>query len=61
MICYREDRKLTLSKYRKTVKKIWNMVEYEDMKLTSPHKYIKNISINGTILSEHLLNISERL
>ena len=44
MICYREDRKLTLSKYRKTVKKIWNMVEYEDMKLTSPHKYIKNTS-----------------
>ena len=25
--------------------------------LTSPHKYIKNTSTNGIILTEHLLNI----
>ena len=31
------------------------------MKFISPHKYIKNTSANGTILTEHLLNISRRL
>ena len=31
------------------------------MEFVSPHKYIKNTSTNGTILKEHLLNISERL
>ena len=30
------------------------------MEFTSPHKYIKNTSTNGTILTEHLLNTSRR-
>ena len=31
------------------------------MKLTSPHKYIKNTSANGTIITEHLLTLVEYL
>ena len=37
------------------------MAEYEDVEFVSPHKYIKNTSTNGTILTEHLLNISGRI
>ena len=36
------------------------MVEKEDMEFTSPQKYIKNTSTNGTILTDHLLNTSRR-
>ena len=37
------------------------MAEQEDPELVSPYNYIKNTSTNGTILTEHLLNISGRL
>lgn len=31
------------------------------MELVSPHKYIKYIAANGTIITEHLMNISRIL
>lgn len=31
------------------------------MELVSPHKYIKYIPANGTIITEHLMNISRIL
>ena len=34
------------------------MAEQEDVEFASPHKYIKNTSTNGTVLTEHLLNTS---
>ena len=37
------------------------MAEQEDAEFISPHKYIKNTSTNGTVLTEHLQNISRRL
>lgn len=36
------------------------MVELKD-ETTSPHKYIKNKSMNITVLTEHLLNTSKDL
>ena len=33
----------------------------ENMELVPPHRYIKNTSTNGTVLTEQLLNISGRL
>ena len=36
-----------------------NMAEQEDLEFTSPHKYIKNTSTNGTISIENLLNTSK--
>lgn len=39
---------------------ISKMVEYEDMELISSHKCIKNMSTNGTVFTEHLLNASRK-
>lgn len=36
------------------------MVGQKDMELASSHKYMKNASTNGTILTAHLLNTSRR-
>ena len=37
------------------------MMEQEDVEFVTSHKYIKNSSTNGTVPTEHLLNISGRL
>ena len=36
------------------------MAAAKNVELTSSHKYIKNTSTNGTILTEHLLNTGRR-
>ena len=36
------------------------MVKLKDEDFTSPHEYIKNKSMNITVLTEHLLNTSKR-
>ena len=36
------------------------MVYKKNVELPSSHKYIKNTSTNGTILTEHLLNTGRR-
>ena len=37
------------------------MVEQKDMKFVAPDKCVKNTSTNGTVLTEHLLNVRGRL
>ena len=37
------------------------MEEQEDVEFVFPHKCIKNTSTKGTVLTEHLLNISGSL
>ena len=37
------------------------MTESKDAECASPHKYTKNTSANGTVLTEHLLNTREDL